>query len=205
MRKLRVYLDTSVINFLFAEDALHIAVATVNDADVFLSWNYRHLANVNKDLLIRAVNLRAGYTKPMRMTTPLEVMGEQDQGLQSAARALPVEGGRLPGGGAPGYVVGTPKEASGRPQDDKKGTALPLRPPSLTGHPKYRLPRVGNGLRHSRAGASRFSPPVRDGRCGVRFEPWAGRPASQRPGRPGRGSGGPPRRPGTGTSHRPRR
>jgi predicted nucleic acid-binding protein len=74
----QAYIDARIIPKRKLEDALHIAIATVNETDVFLSWNYRHLANVNKEMLVRAVNLQAGYTKPMRMTTPLEVMGEQD-------------------------------------------------------------------------------------------------------------------------------
>jgi predicted nucleic acid-binding protein len=58
------------------EDALHVALCTVNEMDVLLSWNYEHLANVNKERRILAVNQANGYLYPLRITTPLEVMGD---------------------------------------------------------------------------------------------------------------------------------
>ena len=42
--------------------------------DVLLSWNFRHLANINKEAQIQAVNILEGYSKPLRMVTPLEVI-----------------------------------------------------------------------------------------------------------------------------------
>ena len=56
------------------EDALHVAIATVHEMDVLLSWNYKHLANVNKEARILAINLTEGYSKPLRMVTPFEVI-----------------------------------------------------------------------------------------------------------------------------------
>lgn len=56
------------------EDALHIAIATVAQMDALLSWNYRHLANVNKERLVHSANLLHGYGTLLRMMTPLEVL-----------------------------------------------------------------------------------------------------------------------------------
>lgn len=58
------------------EDALHVAIATVNQMDILLSWNYRHLANVNKERKIHIVNFQEGYAKPFRLITPMEVAYE---------------------------------------------------------------------------------------------------------------------------------
>jgi len=57
------------------EDAYHIAISTVNDLDVLTSWNYKHLANINKERKVAAVNIQEGYLHPLRFTTPMEVMG----------------------------------------------------------------------------------------------------------------------------------
>ena len=59
------------------DDALHIAVCTVHDVDVLVSWNFEHLANVNKERRVLRVNQANGYYHPLRITTPLEVMSSE--------------------------------------------------------------------------------------------------------------------------------
>jgi len=70
------YLAKKVIPEKKVEDARHIALATINECDALLSWNYEHLANINKERKIIAANLEEGYNYPLRMITPMEVMGE---------------------------------------------------------------------------------------------------------------------------------
>ena len=77
-RMAECYLTENVIPLRKIEDALYVAICTVLEMDVLLSWNYKHLANVNRELRILAVNLKEGYTHPFRMVTPLEVMYEDD-------------------------------------------------------------------------------------------------------------------------------
>jgi hypothetical protein len=48
----------------------------LHTVDVLVSWNFRHLANVKKEQRVAAVNLLLGYAHPLRITTPLEVMGD---------------------------------------------------------------------------------------------------------------------------------
>ncbi len=50
-------------------DAVHVAVATVHGLDFVLSWNVRHLANLNKVEHLRAICRRMGYVPPV-ITTP---------------------------------------------------------------------------------------------------------------------------------------
>ncbi|MGH7718324.1 MAG: PIN domain protein [Gemmatimonadaceae bacterium] len=45
----------------FRNDMLHIALATVADADVLVSWNFRHVVRFDKIRAFNAVNLEAGY------------------------------------------------------------------------------------------------------------------------------------------------
>lgn len=47
------YLKARVTGRKFTDDARHIAIATVHNMDVVVSWNFRHLVNIQK---IRAYN-----------------------------------------------------------------------------------------------------------------------------------------------------
>jgi len=49
-------------------DAMHLAVATVHQMDVVLSWNVKHLANRNKVVHLREVCRRIGYVPPEILT-----------------------------------------------------------------------------------------------------------------------------------------
>lgn len=60
------------------EDALHVAFAVVCEMDILLSWNFKHLANVNKEMRLMAVSVEAGYRHTVRLTSPLEVEDEAD-------------------------------------------------------------------------------------------------------------------------------
>jgi len=51
---------------------LHIAVATVGEADVLVSWNFKHIVRFDKIRLFNAVNLEYGY-KPLQIFSPREV------------------------------------------------------------------------------------------------------------------------------------
>jgi hypothetical protein len=70
------YVTQGVIPESNYEDALHVALCTVTEMDVLISWNFEHLANVNKERRVLAVNQANGYFYPLRITTPLEVMGD---------------------------------------------------------------------------------------------------------------------------------
>ena len=76
-RLTRIYVEERIIPPSKADDAAHIAIATIFGVDVLLSWNYKHLANIDKERLIESVNLREGYTKFLRMLTPIEVIYEE--------------------------------------------------------------------------------------------------------------------------------
>ncbi len=55
-------------------DAFHIAICVIKGIDYLVSWNYKHLANINKENKIRLVNLEYGYRIDLRIITPLELM-----------------------------------------------------------------------------------------------------------------------------------
>lgn len=58
-----------------ATDALHIAVATIHEINVLLTWNCSHLANAELLGDVQRVIRSLGYEPPM-ICTPDELMGE---------------------------------------------------------------------------------------------------------------------------------
>ena len=63
----------------FQNDMLHIALATITDADVLVSWNFRHIVRLDKIRLFNAVNMECGY-KPLTICSPREVVpGETNE------------------------------------------------------------------------------------------------------------------------------
>jgi hypothetical protein len=67
------YIEHGAIPEAKLEDAQHVAYATVHEMDILVSWNFRHLANVKKEAKILAVNVEAGYWRPLRLLSPLEI------------------------------------------------------------------------------------------------------------------------------------
>ena len=72
-----VYIAEGVIPKKKRDDAMHIAIATVNEMDALVSWNYKHLANLAKKEKVRAIGLLQGYLKELEMITPMEVIGDE--------------------------------------------------------------------------------------------------------------------------------
>lgn len=69
---LAAYEDRRVLGPKFRSDMLHIALATVADVDVLVSWNFKHIVRFDKIRLFSAVNLEQGY-KPLTIHSPREV------------------------------------------------------------------------------------------------------------------------------------
>lgn len=77
VRMAQDYLAAGVVPPKKLYDALHVAISVFHGVDYLVSWNYKHLANVNRESRINAVNLSNGYTKPIRIITPLELMSDE--------------------------------------------------------------------------------------------------------------------------------
>ena len=72
------YIEGEIIPIKKIEDAQHIALATIERMDILLSWNFKHLANVNKREKVKLLNEKEGYFYPLDLLTPLEVMYEDN-------------------------------------------------------------------------------------------------------------------------------
>jgi len=55
------------------------SLATVADADIVVSWNFRHIVRFDKIRQFNAVNLEAGY-KAIAIHSPREVATDDSQG-----------------------------------------------------------------------------------------------------------------------------
>ena len=68
----RRYLSAGVLGERYLNDALHIAVASIAEVDLVVSWNYKHIVHYEKIRHFNAVNLEQGY-KPIEIHSPREV------------------------------------------------------------------------------------------------------------------------------------
>lgn len=71
-----VYVNEGIIPVKYSTDGVHIAVATVNDLDMILSLNFRHIVRKKTIELTEFVNLREGYRK-VWIYTPMEVVDSE--------------------------------------------------------------------------------------------------------------------------------
>ena len=72
------YIAERVLGEAREADAMHVAVASVAEADLLLSWNFRHIVNYDRIRKFNAVNALNGYPE-IEIRSPLEVVyGDED-------------------------------------------------------------------------------------------------------------------------------
>lgn len=67
------YMEHKLMPRKLDADALHLAAASLHGCAFLLSWNFHHLANPNKTVHLRTLNLRLGLRVP-RICTPEHLM-----------------------------------------------------------------------------------------------------------------------------------
>lgn len=73
-RKIDILTNTAgVIGEAKRIDAQHIATATVHKVDALVSWNFRHIVNLDRIRRYNSVNLRHGHPM-LEIRTPQEVV-----------------------------------------------------------------------------------------------------------------------------------
>ena len=72
-RLARAYVEAGVLGEASLDDARHVAIACVHDADVIVSWNFQHIVQYRRIRGFNAVNLREGY-KSIDIRSPREVV-----------------------------------------------------------------------------------------------------------------------------------
>jgi len=68
----QAYLKAGIVPEKYADDALHVALATVARADVIASWNYRHMVNPAQIKGFNSVNVAHGY-EIIAVLTPADI------------------------------------------------------------------------------------------------------------------------------------
>ena len=67
------YINEGALTNKSYNDALHIALATLNNADVLASWNFKHIVNLSRIKLYNSINLKLGY-HIIEIRTPREIL-----------------------------------------------------------------------------------------------------------------------------------
>ena len=71
------YLSEGILDSRHAEDALHVAIASVFGCSLVVSWNFRHIVHFQKIPLYNAVNILKGYDQ-IGVFSPLEVLSYEE-------------------------------------------------------------------------------------------------------------------------------
>ncbi len=71
----KIYLASGILPPKKIFDALHVACCTVSKIDYLVSWNYKHLANINRERRILAKNYELGFMHSLKIITPFELIG----------------------------------------------------------------------------------------------------------------------------------
>ena len=67
------YITEGIIPEKYENDALHIAVASVNNLDAIISWNFEHIVKLKTKKEVTGVNAISGY-KDIEIYSPWEVI-----------------------------------------------------------------------------------------------------------------------------------
>jgi len=71
------YISENVVGRTSQEDCFHIALATVNKADILVSWNFKHMVNTFRIRGYNSVNLKLGYL-PIDIRSPKEMFRHEN-------------------------------------------------------------------------------------------------------------------------------
>jgi len=66
------YIAEGVVGESSLDDCRHIALATLANADVLVSWNFKHIVNVDRIRGYNGINMKMGYSQ-IDIRTPYEV------------------------------------------------------------------------------------------------------------------------------------
>ena len=71
------YITERVVGQTSYADCLHIALATINRADFLVSWNFKHIVNMERIRGYNSINIKNGY-KQLEIRSPREFEKYED-------------------------------------------------------------------------------------------------------------------------------
>lgn len=72
------YIEEKVVGQTSFADCLHIALATISRADYLVSWNFKHIVNVQRIRGYNAINMKNGY-KVLEIRSPRDFIKYEDK------------------------------------------------------------------------------------------------------------------------------
>jgi len=71
------YVKENVVGKSSMEDCRHIAIATLYNADILASWNFKHIVNITRIRGYNSVNYKYGH-KILEIRTPREILSDEN-------------------------------------------------------------------------------------------------------------------------------
>lgn len=71
------YISEKVVGQTSYADCLHIALATIYRADFLISWNFKHIVNIQRIRGYNSINIKNGY-KQLEIRSPRDFMIYED-------------------------------------------------------------------------------------------------------------------------------
>ncbi len=71
------YIKENVVGSSSFADCLHIALATIQKADFLVSWNFKHIVNIQRIRGYNSINIKNGY-KELEIRSPREFINYED-------------------------------------------------------------------------------------------------------------------------------
>lgn len=72
------YISEKVVGATSRADCQHIALATINNASVLASWNFKHIVNLERIRGYNSINMREGY-QITEIRTPKEIFNYENE------------------------------------------------------------------------------------------------------------------------------
>lgn len=76
----QAYIAEGILTEKWYDDAMHVALATVAECNVIVSWNFKHIVNFRKIPLFNAVNVLKGY-REIAIHSPMEVINYEEENI----------------------------------------------------------------------------------------------------------------------------
>ena len=67
------YIEAGAISANYSEDSYHIAIAVINDIDILLSWNFRHMVQRKTKDIVNMINT-LNRLNHIEIITPAELL-----------------------------------------------------------------------------------------------------------------------------------
>lgn len=74
-----IYIAEKVVGLTSFADCLHIALATIHQADFLISWNFKHIVNIERIRGYNSINIKKGL-KQLEIRSPREFEYNENDG-----------------------------------------------------------------------------------------------------------------------------